>query len=232
MPKSARDRIIAPTKVTKKGRTGKDQLFSHVQEALEKYNSVWLFKVDTMRNKYLKEIREEWSSSTIVLGKVSVMSKALGSDKESEQAQNIHKLVSRMHGQCGLLFTDEKPKIVKNFFKTFMRADFARAGAQSIMDFVLPAGVLYSTGGRVPLEEDTPMAHSMEPYLRELGLPTQLKRGSILLLRDYQVCKEGDTLTAQQAQQLKLFGLMLSQFKIDLLAYYDKSKEDIFSVAH
>jgi mRNA turnover protein 4 len=43
-----------------------------------------------------------------------------------------------------------------------------------------------------------PFPHSMEPQLRKLGLTTRLDRGVPTLDVEHTVCKEGDTLNAQQ----------------------------------
>jgi mRNA turnover protein 4 len=40
------------------------------------------------------------------------------------------------------------------------------------------------------------LPHPLEPQLRKLGLPTQLKRGVPTLLREHVVCKKGQVLTA------------------------------------
>ncbi|CAI9605537.1 unnamed protein product [Staurois parvus] len=56
----------------------------------------------------------------------------------------------------------------------------------------------------------------MEPQLRQLGLPTTLKKGVVTLLSDHEVCKEGDTLTPEQARILKLFGYQMAEFKVTL----------------
>lgn len=58
--------------------------------------------------------------------------------------------------------------------------------------------------------------HSMEPQLRQLGLPTALKKGVVTLLSDYEVCKEGDVLTPEQAHVLKLFGYEMAEFKVTI----------------
>jgi hypothetical protein len=54
----------------------------------------------------------------------------------------------------------------------------------------LPAGPLPNFG------------HSMEPHLRKLGMPTRLNKGVIELDRHFTVCKEGATLTPEQAKIL------------------------------
>lgn len=53
------------------------------------------------------------------------------------------------------------------YFSHFKEVDYARAGNQAQMDVMLDEG---------PLEQFT---HSMEPQLRQLGLPTALKKGEI-----------------------------------------------------
>ena len=57
------------------------------------------------------------------------------------------------------------PAQVKEWFASFSAADFARSG------FVVAEDVSLSEG---PL---TQFSHSMEPQLRQLGLPTALKKG-------------------------------------------------------
>lgn len=53
------------------------------------------------------------------------------------------------------------------YFNHFKETDYARAGNQAQMDITLDEG---------PLEQ---FPHSMEPQLRQLGLPTALKKGKI-----------------------------------------------------
>ncbi|KAK6024018.1 hypothetical protein OSTOST_10181 [Ostertagia ostertagi] len=62
----------------------------------------------------------------------------------------------------------------------------------------------------------------MEPQLRKLGLPTKLDKGAIVLYQDYDICKEGEPLTAEQAKVLKLFDHKLAEFKINIVSQWDK----------
>ncbi|CAO2589726.1 mRNA turnover protein 4 homolog, partial [Lemmus lemmus] len=40
--------------------------------------------------------------------------------------------------------------------------------------------------------------------------------GVVTLLSDYEVCKEGDVLTPEQARVLKLFGYEMAEFKVTI----------------
>jgi len=78
--------------------------------------------------------------------------------------------------------------------------------------------MVYSMGGEIAEEDDIPMAHSLEPELRKLNMPTSLKKGKITLDNPYTVCKEGDVLDSRQTRLLKLFGVATSDFTVQLKA--------------
>ena len=61
---------------------------------------------------------------------------------------------------------------------------------------VCEAFLLIVTG---PLEL---FSHSIEPYLRSLGLPTSLEKGKVTMLQEFRVCEAGDTVTPEQAKIL------------------------------
>jgi len=62
----------------------------------------------------------------------------------------------------------------------------------------------------------------MEPQLRKLGLSTTLVRGVPSLSTSHVVCRQGDVLTAEQAQLLKLVGEMTATFKVRLRARWSE----------
>lgn len=51
--------------------------------------------------------------------------------------------------------------------------------------------------------------------------PWILKRGVVTLLPDYEVCKEGDVLTPEQAHVLKLFRYEMAEFKAAIKYLWD-----------
>lgn len=132
-----------------------------------------------------------------------------------------------MHGDVGLLLTSHPPNVVTEWFESFIKTDFPRAGTVAPITFTIPAGTIYSRGGQVDIEDDSPLPHSLEPTLRQLGMPTRLQKGIINLDSEYTVCKEGDLLDSKQTRLLKQFGIACAEFKINLVGYWNKTNGDV-----
>ncbi|XP_038189432.1 mRNA turnover protein 4 homolog [Arvicola amphibius] len=157
-----------------------------------------------MRNNKLKDIRNAWKHSRMFFGKNKVMMVALGRSPSDEYKDNLHQVSKKLRGEVGLLFTNHTKEEVNGWFTKYTEMDFARAGNKATLTVSLDPG---------PLKQ---FPHSMEPQLRQLGLPTALKKGVVTLLSDYEVCKEGDVLTPEQARVLKLFGYEMAEFKVTI----------------
>lgn len=140
-------------------------------------------------------------------GKNKVMSIGLGRTEAEEYKEGLHKLAACLTGQCGLLFTNSSREEISKFFAAYRQKDYARTGDIASETVVLEAGPL------------TQFPHNIEPYLRELGMPTALQKGVVTLLQDFQVCKKGAELTSEQARILKLLEKKLARFalKIDAM---------------
>ena len=86
-----------------------------------------------------------------------------------------------MHGQVCLLLSNKQPKELEAIFKEEEVEDFAQAGTQAAYTVFLQKGTEALDG----------YAHSIEPYLQKLGLPTKLNFQKIELTSDVYVCREG-----------------------------------------
>ncbi|XP_076662528.1 ribosomal protein LP0-like [Halictus rubicundus] len=210
MPKSKRDKKISLTKTSKKGLVLKQQIVEDVRNCVERYTKIFLISVDNMRNNKLKDLRGEWKDSRFFFGKNKVIALALGKSREDEVAEGLHKLSAALRGQCGLLFTNRPKKQVLEWMESYEEADHARSGFVVNETVVLPEG---------PMPE---FPHSIEPHLRQLGMPTALQKGVVTLIKEYTVCKKGQTLTPEQARILKLLDKPLATFKLIPLGVFLK----------
>ncbi|XP_015268093.1 PREDICTED: mRNA turnover protein 4 homolog [Gekko japonicus] len=204
MPKSKRDKKVSLTKTPKKGLEFKQNLIGELRKSVDIYKYVYIFSIANVRNNRLKDIRNAWKHSRIFFGKNKVMMVALGRSPADEYKENLHQVSKHLRGEVGLLFSNRTKAEVLDWFAEFKEVDFARSGNKATFTVGLDQG---------PLEQ---FPHSMEPQLRQLGLPTALKKGVVTLISDYEVCKEGDVLTPEQARILKLFGYKMAEFKVTI----------------
>lgn len=157
------------------------------------------------------------------------MAVALGLTPETACATNINRLTPHLTGAVGLLFTSRTPDSVFEHFANFRPLDYARAGNVSPRDFTIPSGIVYSQAGEVPESEDEPLSHTIEPNLRKLGVPTRLVKGKVTLDMEggYPVCKKGDVLDSRQTTLLKMFGVAVSPFTVDMKAYWTRESGEV-----
>lgn len=212
MPKSKRNKVVSLTKVKKRPREQKDKLIDDIRTHCEKFSRVFLVSVDNSRTTALQALRKQLRPSILVCAKNKVMQLSLGMTPAQECQDNIHKLAERISGNCGLLFTDKPVTEVQSILNAFRPSDFARAGATATETVTLSKGI--DALARLP--------HSIEAHLRQLGLPTQLREGKIHLLGDHTVCKEGQELSSDAAQVLKLLEIKQATFMVTVEAHWTK----------
>eukprot|EP01129_Flabellula_baltica_P016975 TRINITY_DN926_c0_g1_i1.p1 TRINITY_DN926_c0_g1~~TRINITY_DN926_c0_g1_i1.p1 ORF type:complete len:219 (-),score=47.65 TRINITY_DN926_c0_g1_i1:29-685(-) len=213
MPRSRRAKIVALTQTSKKGKEGKKELINKIKLLVEEYPTVFLFHPINMRSDLMKDIRNHFkSNSKIVFGKNSIMKLALGSNEENELKPGLHQLAQLISGHCGLMFTKESPSNVEEFFANYRVQEFARSGFRANKTITVEKGPL------------TQFDASLEPYLRQQGLPTELKNGVINCLVNYTLCEEGEELTPEQCTLLKFFEEKMAEFRIVLRCCYHQEE--------
>ncbi|CCF55615.1 hypothetical protein KAFR_0A01770 [Kazachstania africana CBS 2517] len=231
MPRSKRSKLVTLAQTDKKGRENKERIFDEIREALDTYRYVWILHLDDVRTPVLQEIRTAWTGSKLIMGKQKVLQKAIGDNVTNEYKDNLHKLSKFFTGVTGLLFTNEDVETVKDYFRAYSRSDYSRPNSIAPLTFVIPSGIVYSRGGQIPIEEDIPMVHSLEPTFRnKFNIPTTIKKGKITIDSPYTVCEEGKKLDVRQALILKQFGIAASEFKVKISAFYDTESAEVEKV--
>lgn len=148
------------------------------------------------------------------------MAKALGDSPSTEPHPSTSLLSPHLTGPCGLIFSHRDPPSLLSYFSSFHPNSYARAGTVSTRAFTLPPGTLYIRAGEIPASEDVPLAHSIEPTLRKLGLPTRMVKGRVELDEPFEVCKEGEVLGSGQTTLLKMFGVAMAEFGVEVRAWW------------
>ena len=205
MPKSKRDQKVTLSKTQKKGRARKETILQEVRGCVGQYGAAYVFTAENMRNAALKDVRAKLASSRIFFGRNKLIAAALGRTSAEEQADGLSQVAKAvLGGEAGLIFTSKSAAELRRVFDETQVAEFARAGVEATRDVELDAGPLAG------------FPHSMEPYLRKLGLPTLLANGVVTLLADYSVCSEGQELNGEQAKLLQLLDIKMATFALTL----------------
>ncbi|EOR04717.1 hypothetical protein E3P92_00996 [Wallemia ichthyophaga] len=217
MPKSRRNKLVSLTETEKKTREHKEALVDLIRQAADDNKYCWIIEAGDMRNSGLKDVRAAWKGTgRLFFGRLKVMALALGTTPETSHKPELYRLSELLTGSAGLFFTNWDEKEVKEWFDDFSKPDFARTGNVATSTVELDEGpVIHRPSG------DT-LPHTLEPALRKLGLSTSLLKGVPTLLSPHTICKEGQTLSAEQAQILKHLGIMMSTFKLQVKAYWNE----------
>ena len=97
MPKSKRNKVIPLTKTKKTiDKDKKVDLVDRIQNYLDEYSYVYVFKYKNMTNLPMQELRNYWKDSKFVIGKNKVIQIALGRSEETSYKTNSY-LLSPVH---------------------------------------------------------------------------------------------------------------------------------------
>ncbi|KAK3002109.1 hypothetical protein RJ639_021718, partial [Escallonia herrerae] len=128
MPKSK----LTLSKTKKKGREQKENIVNSIRDAVESYNSVYVFNFENMRNLKFKEFRDQLrSTSRFFLGSNKVMQVSLGRSVADEIRPGLHKVSKLLRGNSGLCFTNMPKDEAQRIFNEYEEYDFARTGSSA-----------------------------------------------------------------------------------------------------
>lgn len=224
MPRTKRNKLVSLTKTPKRNtRSAKGELIDQIQQTAEKYPTCCVFLLTNQRTTYLQEVRSLWKeNSRIFVGKNRLIAKAIGLDEQNEIRKGLNRIGKQLQGPVGVLFTTSSPNEIQEWFEDYSRDDFARAGNVATKDVILEQGPV-----QLALDPPETLPHSLEPQLRALGMPTELRRGVPTLIERFTVCKQGERLTSEKAQILKHLLIKDSKYRLIPFAYWTEADGEV-----
>eukprot|EP01120_Amphizonella_sp_Union-15-10_P016490 TRINITY_DN872_c0_g1_i2.p1 TRINITY_DN872_c0_g1~~TRINITY_DN872_c0_g1_i2.p1 ORF type:complete len:221 (-),score=34.54 TRINITY_DN872_c0_g1_i2:53-715(-) len=212
MPKAKRKRFTKGA-VKKQPKALKEKIARTIPELANTYENIFVFIIEGLRGDIIQDLRNQFKEdSRFLFGKNKVMAVTLGKNETDSLKPDLYKISEHLKGESGLLFTNRKKEEVIQYFQKFHARSYARGGFKATQTVELKEG---------PLEQ---FQHSMEPHLRKLGLPTEIKEGIIRLRHDYIVCKEGDIISPETARILKLLGIQMAECTVFLKGFWSNNK--------
>lgn len=185
----------------------KEKYFSKLKGLMAKYSKVLVVGVDNIRSKQMQEIRQDIRGrGELLMGKNTMIRKCFR--EMLEEYPHLEELMPSIVNNIGFCFTDMdlsecRDVLVKNKVQAS-----AKAGIVAPVDVIIPAG-------------PTSMGPEKTSFFQALNLNTKINKGTIEILQDTVVCKEGDKVGLSEAKLLNMLGISPFFYGLELQMIMD-----------
>jgi len=181
--------------------TWKANYFQKLIQAFDEYPKCFMVEADNVGSRQMQQIRMSLRGHAIVLmGKNTMMRKAIRG--HLNQNPKLEQILPHIVGNIGFVFTkkelvDIRALILENKVKAP-----ARAGAIAPLDVTVPA-------------QNTGLGPEKTSFFQALNIPTKITKGTIEIIADVKLIKEGDKVGMSDSTLLNM--LKISPFTYGLV---------------
>lgn len=187
--------------------TWKANYFLRLKEAFETYNSVFLVGADNVGSRQMQHIRKAMRGRGVILmGKNTMMRKAIRSFLTS--MPQLERILPYVRGNVGFVFTNEELKEMRDMLESFKVPAAAKAGAIAPISVTLP-------------KQNTGLGPEKTSFFQALAIGTKITRGTIEIMNDVDLIKEGTKVGASEATLLQMLKIMPFSYSLVVQQVYD-----------
>lgn len=185
----------------------KAKYFMKLQSFLEEYPKILIVSVDNVGSKQMQQIRVALrGKGELLLGKNTMMRKCIrGMIDEHPQLEDI---LYYLKGNLGFVFTKEDLKDVMDTCVSFKIKAPAKSGATAPVDVFVEPG-------------PTSMGPEKTSFFQALNIPTKISRGTIEILNQIHLVKEGERVGASEAALLNMMNVSPFSYGLVPVQVYD-----------
>merc|ERR1712228_204674 len=187
--------------------TWKANYFTKIAQLLNEYPKCFLVEADNVGSKQMQQIRISLRGHAVVLmGKNTMMRKAIrGLLPENPKLEN---LMNHIRGNVGFVFTKEDLVSVRDMLLENKVKAPARAGALAPLDVTVPA-------------QNTGLGPEKTSFFQALNIPTKITKGTIEIVTDVKLIKEGDKVGMSDSTLLNMLGISPFTYGLVVQKVYD-----------
>ena len=185
----------------------KASYFLKLIELIDEYPKCFLVGVDNVGSKQMQQIRIALRGHGVVLmGKNTMMRKAIRSHLENNPS--LEKLLNYIKGNVGFVFTKGDLTEVRKIIQENRVGAPAKAGALAPLSVMVTA-------------RNTGLGPEKTSFFQALAIPTKITKGTIEILNDVQLIKEGEKVGASEATLLTMLKIMPFSYGLVIQQVYD-----------
>jgi len=185
----------------------KSSYFTKIIALFDDYPKCFLVGVDNVGSKQMQEIRQAMRGhGEILMGKNTMIRKAI----RGHVATNPHleKLLQYIVGNVGFVFTKEDLGVIRKQLLENKRGAPAKAGALAPIDVKLPP-------------QNTGMGPEKTSFFQALQIPTKISRGTIEILSEVHIIKQGEKVGASESALLNMLSIQPFSYGLVVQQVYE-----------
>jgi len=188
--------------------TWKASYFTKVVYCFDNYSKCFVVGADNVGSTQMHEIRAAIRpKAQLLMGKNTMMRKAIRGQKDN--MPSIQKLLPCIVTNVGLVFTNEDLCEVRDILLLNKKKAPARAGAIAPCLVTVPA-------------QNTGLGPEKTSFFQALQIPTKIARGTIEIVNDIALLKEGDKVGASEATLLNMLNISPFTYGLIVQMVYDQ----------
>jgi len=187
--------------------TWKANYFTKFVQYMEEYPKCFIVGADNVGSKQMQQIRGSLRGIAVVLmGKNTMMRKAIKGHVENNPA--LEKILPHVRGNVGFVFTAaELGEVRGKLLENKVRAP-ARPGAVAPCDVIIPA-------------QNTSLGPEKTSFFQALAIATKISKGTIEIINDVHIVKEGERVGASEATLLNMLNISPFNYGLVIEQVYD-----------
>jgi len=185
----------------------KANYFVRLVQLFDEYPKCFIVNADNVGSKQMQQIRIALRGrATVLMGKNTMMRKALRG--HVEQNPNLERILAHIRGNVGFVFTNEDLVTIRDvLLENKVRAP-ARAGAIAPLEVIVPS-------------QNTGLGPEKTSFFQALNIPTKITKGTIEIVQDVAILKEGDKVSLSDATLLNMLNISPFTYGLVINQVYD-----------
>jgi len=188
--------------------TWKANYFTKITQLFDEYSRCFIVGADNVGSKQMQEIRIALRGHAVVLmGKNTMIRKAIRGHLEN--IPSLERLLPHIVTNVGFVFTNEDLADIRDKLLANKKRAPARPGAIAPCAVTIPA-------------QNTGLGPEKTSFFQALQIPTKISRGTIEIVNDVQLMKEGDKVGASEATLLNMLNISPFTYGLVVQQVYDQ----------
>jgi len=187
--------------------TWKANYFTRLVQLMDEFPKCFIVGADNVGSKQMQQIRIGLRGTAVVLmGKNTMMRKAIKGHLDNNPA--LEKILPYVRGNVGFVFTNgDLVEVRDKLLENKVRAP-AKPGAMAPLDVIIPA-------------QNTGLGPEKTSFFQALAIATKISKGTIEIINDVHILKDGDRVGASEATLLNMLNISPFNYGLQVQMVYD-----------